>query len=381
MREQAPAEPSPRGTRDTGTQAAAFGSDSSTLPPRPRRAAGRRRCSIGRRRVVLLALGHAETAARASRSCGNPPQASTTPLRRVLTRSGAPSRSTIAPRTAPPCRRAIPSPRRDPKAARRHREPISAAGRQGRCRWSGARRARGAPADSRAQQAACDDRRPTRANFARMKCTSSMPEPIMMPNTVSSGSGGRSFAAIAELPAVERAGHDRAPAWLAARRVGMIVGEGADGSKRTAVFAREEFDHSGPFSGKRRPARCRTSRRPRGAGTCSQAPGSRRIPRFFVHRVIRDPQPAARARGRAAELRLLLGDHNLEAVRGRANRGGQTRHPIRSRARHIRRRLALPFPGTLPPPALLRHLRAILAVAESEIQAGRVVFQPRESTP
>src|SRR5258705_449052 len=94
--------PSLRSVIETGTQAAAFGSVFSTRPPA---------ASASRKPSPVLPAGPGDQCSWPVGACGNialrlatswgkPPHASTTP-RFALTRTGHPSRSTIAPRTAP----------------------------------------------------------------------------------------------------------------------------------------------------------------------------------------------------------------------------------------------------------------------------------------
>jgi hypothetical protein len=115
---------------------------------------------------------------------------------------------------------------------------------------------------------------------ARMKCQISLPEPSIMPNTVSSGSGmAQLLDHGAQLAAVEGARHHAAAAGLAAGRFGVVVGKHRRHVELHAGAAGEEVDGlAGPAPGRRRPARRRSAWWPRAAGRCGRIPPVRGCP-------------------------------------------------------------------------------------------------------
>ena len=91
---------------------------------------------------------------------------------------------------------------------------------------------------------------------ARMKWMISLPEPSIMPNTVSSGSGAAEiFEVRAQFMAVERPRHHRAAALRAAGGFGVIVRKGQRHVETHRGFCGEEIDRLGTRGQKRIDAR------------------------------------------------------------------------------------------------------------------------------
>jgi hypothetical protein len=146
------------------------------------------------------------------------------------------------------------------------------------------------------------------------------------------GKGRRQLLdARAELPAVERAGDHRAPAGLPPRRFGVVVRKDGRHVELHAGLLGEEIDRLGPVGQEGVDAggvemrgrlvlqvgACRAGRLDDALLGGQAGPG--------------DPQPAARAGGRAAEARLLVHDQDLQALGGRGDRRG---HAGRSGSDH-----------------------------------------------
>ena len=309
--------PSLRSVIETGTQAAAFGSVSSMRPPA---------ASASRNPSPVLPVGPGEKCSvpvggmREHRlapvtSCGKPPQASTTP-RLALMRTSVPSRSTIAPRTAPSStissthRRG--QPQRDFQVERRFGETPGERVAVGQ----GHAAAVAHHVHRMLRQALCDIEARRPAIFvARMKWMISLPEPSIMPNTVSSGSGAPIFLMCGPSSwRVERPRHHRTAALRAAGRFGVVVRKGQRHVEADGGLRREKIHRFGTGGKKRIDARGIETV----AGLMAQI-GPRLIGRFDDAPVPRqrgagNPEPAAGARGGAAKPRLLLDNEDVEPV-------------------------------------------------------------------
>ena len=108
------------------------------------------------------------------------------------------------------------------RSARPGRRPTSPTARPARFRWSAASPAHAAPGRCHSAPAAAPRRPRTWPKRVTLKkCSSSLPEPIIMPTKVISRSGGRRrLISAPSSPPVERGGDDAAAARRAARRVG-----------------------------------------------------------------------------------------------------------------------------------------------------------------